>query len=55
MAHNKGKVDQEYMEAWDKRIQAALSMPRIKQFWNRSKTGYRPSFTEYVDRLAEQS
>ena len=53
MAHGKGKVDREYMDAWDKRIQAALSVPRIKAFWGRSKSGYRLSFTEYVDALVD--
>ena len=51
MAWDKNKVDDEYMAAWDKRIQAAMSVPRIKQFWARTKTGYRPSFVAYVDNL----
>jgi hypothetical protein len=52
MAWRKGKVDDEYMTAWDKRIQAALSVPRIKLFWSRTKSGYRTSFASYVDTLA---
>ena len=51
IAHRKGKIDLEYMSAWDKRIQAALSLPRIKLFWSGAKMGYRPSFVEYVDTL----
>ena len=53
MAWAKNKVDDEYMAAWDKRIMAAMSVPRIRQFWSRSKTGYRPSFVEYVDGLMD--
>ncbi|MEP4484199.1 MAG: hypothetical protein ABJ013_01110 [Halioglobus sp.] len=53
MAYRKGKIDNEYMEAWDKRIQAAMSLPRIQTFWSRTKTGYRPSFVTYVDKLLE--
>jgi hypothetical protein len=53
MAWNKNKVDGEYMAAWDKRIQAAMSVPRIQQFWTRTKSGYRPSFVSYVDALLE--
>jgi hypothetical protein len=51
IAYRKGKIDQEYMTAWDKRIQAALSLPRIKLFWSGAKMGYRPSFVEYVETL----
>ena len=51
IAHRKGKIDMEYMTAWDKRIQAAMSLPRIKHFWSGAKNGYRTSFVEYVDRL----
>ena len=51
MAHERGKVDKEYMTAWDKRMQAALSLPRIKRFWTGAKTGYRTSFVDYVDAL----
>lgn len=51
MAHRKGKVDLEYMTAWDKRIQAAMSLPRIKRFWSGAKTGYRPTFVEHVEKL----
>jgi hypothetical protein len=51
IAHRKGKIDEEYMTAWDKRIQAALSLPRIKLFWSGARTGYRASFVEYVETL----
>lgn len=53
MAHSKKKLDDEYMAAWDKRILAAMSVPRIKTFWSRSKSGYRPSFARYVDSLTD--
>ena len=53
MAWGKNKIDDEYMSAWDKRIQAAMSVPRISQFWARTKTGFRPSFVDYVDALIE--
>ncbi len=55
MAYGKKKVDAEYMAAWDKRILAAMSMPRIQQFWGRTKAGYRPSFARYVDELLESN
>ncbi|MEP5764179.1 MAG: hypothetical protein ABJ308_06285 [Halieaceae bacterium] len=55
MAWSKKKIDDEYMEAWDKRIHAAMSMPRIKNFWARTKSGYRPSFANYVDALVENT
>ena len=51
MAYRKHKIDDEYMLAWDKRIQAAMSVPRIKLFWTQTKSGYRPSFATYVDEL----
>jgi hypothetical protein len=51
MAYKKDKVDQEYMSAWDKRIVAAMSLPRIRLFWSRTKGGYRESFEKYVDQL----
>jgi len=52
MAWGKGKIDDEYMAAWDKRIHAAMSVPRIKLFWSRTKSGYRPSFAKYIDELS---
>ena len=51
MAWGAGKIDNEYMVAWDKRIQAALSVQRISSFWSRTKSGYRTSFAHYVDAL----
>lgn len=53
MAWGKKKVDDEYMAAWDKRLLAAMSVPRIRQSWTRTKSGYRPSFVSYVDALME--
>lgn len=51
MAYNKGKIDDEYMRAWEARMLAAMSVHRIKSFWARSKGGYRPSFVTYFERL----
>ena len=53
MAHGKGKIDAEYMKAWELRIKAAMSVPRIKKFWSNTKMGYRPSFITYVDGLLD--
>jgi hypothetical protein len=54
MAYSAGKIDKEYMTAWDKRIQAAMSLARIKRFWTGAKTGYRTSFVDYVDALISE-
>jgi hypothetical protein len=51
MAHGKDKIDAEYMAAWAKRIQAAMSLLQIESFWEKAKTGYRPSFVAYVEKL----
>ena len=55
MAHERGKVDKEYMNAWDKRLRAALSIPRIMGFWQRAKSGYRESFIGYVDGILKEA
>ena len=55
VAYGKKKIDDEYMSAWDKRIQAALSVPQIQSFWVRTRSGYRTSFAEYVDKLGAPS
>jgi hypothetical protein len=49
--YQKDKLDPEYFKAWERRTQAAISVPRIQQFWGKTKTGYRASFVEYIDRL----
>lgn len=49
--YQKDKLDPEYFEAWERRTKAAVSVPRIIQFWSKAKTGYRGSFVEYIDRL----
>ncbi len=51
MQHRKGKVDPEYFDAWELRTKAAMSVPRIHQFWSKTKIGYRRSFVEYIDGL----
>lgn len=28
-----------------------MSVPRVQQFWAKTKTGYRTSFVEYIDGL----
>lgn len=53
MARGKGKIDAEYMTAWELRIKAAMSVPRIYKFWSNAKTGYRPSFINYIDSLLD--
>ena len=53
MAHGKGKIDSEYMNAWELRLKAAMSVPRIKNFWSNTKMGYRPRFIAYVDGLLD--
>jgi hypothetical protein len=53
MARGKGKIDEEYMNAWELRTKAAMSVPRIKTFWSKTKLGYRPSFSAYVDSLMD--
>ncbi len=43
------KLDPEYFEAWERRTRAAMSVPRVNQFWSKTKTGYRASFVQYID------
>jgi hypothetical protein len=49
--YQKKKLDPEYFEAWERRTGAAMSVPRIQQFWAKTKTGYRGSFVQYIDGL----
>ena len=49
--YQKGNLDPEYFEAWQRRTGAAMSIPRIKQFWAQTKAGYRTTFVKYVDEL----
>jgi hypothetical protein len=49
--YQKDKLDPEYFEAWERRTKAAISVPRIQQFWAKTKTGYRGSFVDYIDEL----
>lgn len=49
--YQKDKLDPEYFEAWGRRTEAAMSIPNIRQFWKRTKSGYRKSFVEYIDRM----
>jgi hypothetical protein len=51
--YQKNKLDPEYFEAWERRTRAAVSVARIQQFWGKTKTGYRDSFVEYIDRLIQ--
>lgn len=53
IANKKGKIDDEYINAWELRTRAAMSVPRIRAFWSNTKAGYRESFREYVDALIE--
>lgn len=49
--YQKKKLDPEYFEAWERRTRAAVSVARIQKFWAKTKTGYRDSFAEYIDKL----
>jgi hypothetical protein len=51
IAHKKGKIDDEYIAAWELRTRAAMSVPRIRTFWTKTRSGYRQSFSQYVDGL----
>ena len=51
--YQKQKLDPEYFEAWERRTGAAMSVPRIQQFWAKTKTGYRSSFVDYIDGLMQ--
>ncbi|MEE4146071.1 MAG: hypothetical protein V2I26_14805 [Halieaceae bacterium] len=51
LQYQKDNLDPEYFEAWERRTRAAISVPRIKQFWARTKDGYRASFVAYIDKL----
>jgi len=53
VAHKKGKVDDEYIAAWELRTRAAMSVPRVRTFWSNTKAGYRQSFRGYVDGLID--
>ena len=45
----KEKLDPEYFQAWERRTRAAMAVPRVNQFWSKTKTGYRESFVQYID------
>ena len=45
----KEKLDPEYFEAWERRTHAAMAVPRVNQFWSKTKTGYRTSFVHYIE------
>lgn len=49
--YQKRNLDPEYFEAWERRTGAAMSVPRIQQFWSKTKSGYRASFVQYIDSL----
>jgi hypothetical protein len=53
IAHKKGKIDDEYIAAWELRTKAAMSVSRIRTFWTKTKSGYRKSFSLYVDGLMD--
>jgi hypothetical protein len=53
IAHKKGKIDDEYIAAWELRTKAAMSVARIRTFWSKTKLGYRKSFSLYIDGLME--
>lgn len=49
--YQKNKLDPEYFDAWQRRTQAAMTVPLVRQFWAKTKTGYRTSFIEHIDEL----
>lgn len=49
--YQKDKLDPEYFEAWERRTAAAMAVPAIKQFWQKTRLGYRSSFVQYIDAL----
>lgn len=51
--YQKRNLDPEYFEAWQRRTGAAMAVPRIQQFWAKTKTGYRTSFVEYIDGMMQ--
>jgi hypothetical protein len=53
--YQKRKLDPEYFEAWERRTGAAMSVPRIQQFWAKTRNGYRSSFVQYIDGLLEKT
>ena len=53
--YQKNKLDPEYFEAWGRRTQAAIAVPRIQQFWKKTKSGYRRSFVDYIDQMISAS
>lgn len=53
--YQKKKLDPEYFSAWERRTQTAVSVPRIQQFWVKTKSGYRESFVEYIDELVSRA
>jgi hypothetical protein len=55
LQYEKENLDPEYFEAWERRTRAATSVPRIQQFWARSKDGYRASFVSYIDKLMSEA
>ncbi|MEH6515271.1 MAG: hypothetical protein V7742_01215 [Halioglobus sp.] len=53
--YQKEKLDPEYFQAWERRTSAAMSVPRIQQFWAKTKTGYRSTFVQYIDGVMGKS
>ncbi|MEH6587077.1 MAG: hypothetical protein V7720_10970 [Halioglobus sp.] len=53
--YQKNKLDPEYFEAWERRTAAAMRVPAIKQFWHKTRTGYRASFVTYIDSLLQEA
>jgi len=51
--YQKKNLDPEYFEAWERRTQAAIAVPQVRQFWAKTSTGYRASFVDYINKLME--
>ena len=49
--YQKNKLDPEYFDAWQRRTKDAMTVTLVRQFWAKTKTGYRTSFIEHIDEL----
>ena len=49
--YEKGFLDQEIFEAYDRRNRQAISSPRARAWWQRNKFRFSESYQEYVESL----
>ena len=50
--YSQGYLNQEMFEAYERRIIATISLPRMLEFWDSNKFRYSDSFQTYIDGLA---